>query len=170
MNHLSSEILNALLDEQLTPVERGDAQAHLAACAECRAELDALDRVTTTLASLTPEPLPVELAPRVLAQITPTRRVRWADVLIVIETVAVILLAIGSGELLAPLFDLIPDVGTTLLAFQQMVIETLNAITIEPLETILPTEWLVISIAAISVWLIANWWLIHFPKQKEVFV
>ena len=170
MNHLSFEILNQFLDQQLAPSERNEAQAHLAVCAECRAELGALKRVTTTLASLTPEPLPIELTPRVLAQITTPRRVPWAEALIVVESVAVIVLAIGSGEMLASLFDLIPDVSATALAFQQGVIDTLNAITIEPLQGIALTEWLWLGAAAVIVWLLTNWLLLQIPKQKEVFV
>ena len=169
MNHLSFETLNLFLDQQLEPSERDAAQAHLAACAECRAELDVLKRVTATLASLTHEPLPIELTPRVLAQITTPRRVPWAEALIVVESVAVIVLAIGSGEMLASLFDLIPDVSATALAFQQGVIDTLNAITIEPLQGIVPTEWLALGAVVFTAWLITNWFLIRIPKQKEVF-
>jgi anti-sigma factor RsiW len=170
MNHLSFEILNQFLDQQLAPSERDAAQAHLAACAECRAELGALKRVMTTLASLTPEPLPIELTPRVLAQIKPAQRAWWVDALIVAETVAAIALAVWLGETLVPLFDLLPDVGAEVLAFQQEVSDALNAITIEPLQGIVPTEWLALGAVVFTAWLITNWFLIRIPKQKEVFV
>jgi anti-sigma factor RsiW len=170
MNHLSFEILNQFLDQQLAPSERDAAQAHLAACAECRAELGALKRVTTTLASLTPESMSTNLVPRVLAQIEPAQRAWWVDALIVAETVAAIGLAVWLGETLVPLFDLLPDVGAEVLAFQQEVSETLNALTIEPLQGIAMTEWLWLGAAVFTVWLLTNWLLLQFPKQKEVFV
>ena len=168
MNHLSCEILNALLDEQLAPSARDDAQAHLAACAECRAELAALERVATALASVTPEPLPADLAPQVLGQIAQAQHAWWAGALIVAETAAAIVLAVWLGEVLVPLFDLLPDFGAALFAFQQVVSDALNAINIEPLEGITPTEWLIISAAAVAAWLVANRLLIPFPQKEEV--
>jgi hypothetical protein len=56
------------------------------------------------------------------------------------------------------------------LAFQQGVIDTLNAITIEPLQGIVPTEWLALGAVVFTAWLITNRFLIRIPKQKEVFV
>ena len=38
MNHLG-DLVSALLDGELSPVERAEADAHLAGCAVCRAEL-----------------------------------------------------------------------------------------------------------------------------------
>ena len=169
MNHLSFEILNALLDQQLAPRARDDAQAHLAACAECRAELAALERVATALAAITPEPLPADLTLRVLRQIEQSSRTWWIDALIVAQTAIAIALAVWLGETLAPLFDLLPDFSSSLLAFQQIVIDALNAINIEPLQGIAPTEWLILGAAAVAAWLITNRLLIQLP-QKEEFV
>ena len=168
MNHLSTEILNALLDRQLTPTARADAQTHLAACAECRAELAALERVAAALADLAPEPLSIDLAPRVLAQIEPTPRARWLVALSVAETAAAIALAVWLGEMLAPLFDLLPDFGAALIAFQQVANDALNAISIEPLQVVAPTEWLMICAAAAVAWLIANQILIQLPQKEGV--
>jgi anti-sigma factor RsiW len=169
MNHLSFETLNLFLDRQLAPSERDDAQVHLAACAKCRAELAALERVSAALASVTPERLPGDLAPRVLAQIAPARRARWVTALVVAETAAAIALTLWLSETLAPLFDWLPDFGGMLFALQQIVSVALNAINIEPLQEIAPTEWLIFGAATIAAWLIANRLLIQFP-QKEVVV
>ena len=168
MNHLSFEILNALLDQQLTADARDDAQTHLAACAECRAELAALERVAAALAAVTPEPLPADLAPRVLTQIESTPRAWWADALIVAETAAAIALAVWLSETLAPLFDLLPDFSSSPLTFQQIVIDALNAINIEPLQGIAPTEWLILGAAAVAAWLITNRLLIQLPQKEGV--
>ena len=57
--HLDAGVLLAWLDDSLDPVERADADHHLAACAACRAELaaltDAAARVSGMLATITPE-------------------------------------------------------------------------------------------------------------------
>ncbi len=168
MNHLSTEILNALLDQQLAPRAHDNAQAHLAACAECRAELAALEHVAAALAALTPESLPVDLAPRVLAQIEPAQRAPWMIALIVAETAAVIALAVWLGETLAPLFDLLPDFGATLIALQQGANDALNALNIEPLQSVAPTEWLMLCAAAVVAWLIANRILIQLPQKERI--
>jgi len=168
MNHLPFEILDALLDEQLAPVERADARAHLAACAECRAELDARRQLFATLDALADEPLAVDLAPRVLAQIESAPRAWWIAALTVAEMVAAIALAVWLGEALVPLFDLLPDFGAALTAIQQAIMDALNAIHIEPFETV-PLDGLVLGVAIVA-WLLTNWLLIQFPKQKEVLV
>jgi anti-sigma factor RsiW len=168
MNHLPFEILDALLDEQLTPSERADARAHLVACADCRAELDARRQLFAALDALADDPLAVDLAPRVLAQIEPMPRAWWIAALIVAETVAAIALAVWLGETLVPLFDLLPDFGATLTAIQQAAMDALNAINIEPLETV-PLDGLALGVAIVA-WLLTNWLLIQFPKQKEVLV
>jgi anti-sigma factor RsiW len=168
MNHLTFEILNALLDQQLTPRARDDAQAHLAACAECRAELAALERVSIALTSLAPDPLPADLTLRVLGQIEQSSRTWWIDALIVAQTAIAIALAVWQGETLIPVFDRLPDFGAALLAFQQVVTNALNAINIEPFQGIAPTEWLMISAAAAAAWLIANRLLIQLPQKEEI--
>ena len=168
MNHLSFEILNALLDQQLAPRARKDAQAHLAACADCRGELAALERVAAALTSLAPESLPADLAPRVLAQIKPAQRAWWMDALIVAQTAAAIALTVWLGETLVPLFDLLPDFGAALFAFQQGVSDALNAINIEPFQGIAPMEWLMLGAATVAAWLIANRLLIQLPQKEEI--
>jgi len=168
MKHLSSEILNALLDQRLADSERGDAQAHLAACAGCRAELAALEQVAAALTALAPEPVPVDLAPRVLAQIEPVQRARWIALLIIVEAAAAIALAVWQSETLALLFDRLPDIGATLVTFQQGVNDALNAINIEPVQAVAPTEWLMICAAAAAAWSIANRLLIRLPPPEEV--
>ena len=170
MSHLTDEQMNLFLDEGLADAERTRAQAHLAECVECHAELEALTRIAQTLDALSDDPIPADLAPRVLAQIEPARPARWIAALIVAETAAAIALAVWLGETLVPLFDLLPDFGAEVLAFQQEVSDALNAITIEPLQEIATTEWLLLGAAAVAVWLLTNWLLLQFPKQKEVFV
>jgi hypothetical protein len=76
MNHLSPDLLNLYLDDELNPVTRGNAEAHLATCLDCRRELRALRDVFTQLAALPDRAPPVDLAGRVLAQLGPQSR-RW---------------------------------------------------------------------------------------------
>lgn len=51
MNHLG-DLVSALLDGELTPGERADADAHLAQCPHCRAELDATARARALVRDL----------------------------------------------------------------------------------------------------------------------
>jgi len=168
MNHLPLEILDALLDEQLAPGERADAHTHLAACADCRAELDARRQLFATLDALADEPLAVDLAPRVLAQIESAPRAWWIAALTVAEMAAAIALMVWLSEMFAPLLNWLPDFGAALTAIQQAAIDALNAIHIEPLETV-PLDGLALGVAIVA-WLLTNWLLIQFPKQKEVLV
>jgi putative zinc finger protein len=69
MNHLTSEALNLYLDGALDPRERAAANAHLARCETCQAELSALRQLFATIELLPLDPLPVDLTPRVLKQI-----------------------------------------------------------------------------------------------------
>jgi len=71
MSHLTTETLNQYLDEALDAPARAAAESHLAACEVCQAELDALRELFAALATLTPEPLPIDLAAPVLQRITP---------------------------------------------------------------------------------------------------
>lgn len=168
MKHLSPEILNALLDGQLAPRARDEAHAHLTTCAQCRAEFDALERVNVALDALTLEPLCVDLTPRVLAHIEPMPHMHWLRTLIVAETVAIIALSVWLSETFVSLFDLLPDFGAMFITFAQIANETLNVITIEPLQTIGMMEWWTIGVAAIVAWLMANRLLIPFPHKEVV--
>jgi|ERR1700690_3424802 hypothetical protein len=53
MNHLSDSQLNEYLDNILNPPARRAVEAHLIGCNECRARLDQLQSIFSTLKSLT---------------------------------------------------------------------------------------------------------------------
>ena len=65
MRHLNTEILARIADGPATEEEA----AHLDACAECRAELEALERQRAAVESLPPPPLPAEIRARVEAAV-----------------------------------------------------------------------------------------------------
>jgi hypothetical protein len=44
-NHLAFDVLNRLVERQVSTVEETRARRHLAACARCRSELEWLDRI-----------------------------------------------------------------------------------------------------------------------------
>jgi predicted anti-sigma-YlaC factor YlaD len=78
-HHLSEEILNMYLDEELSAVEREGIEAHLAICEMCRTEAKASRDLFTALTKVADVPAP-NLAPGVLAHIRPRRRLaalRW---------------------------------------------------------------------------------------------
>jgi anti-sigma factor RsiW len=69
MNHLSNETLNLYLDNTLDSRQRAAADAHLAVCEACQAELSALRRLFATIEALPLDLLPADLTARVLEQI-----------------------------------------------------------------------------------------------------
>lgn len=85
------DVLSAYLDDELAPAARGEVEAHLARCAECRAELDDVAAARRAIRIL-----PVHGAPRPLFQM-PARaagrrgRAAWAVAAAVAAVVAMFL-------------------------------------------------------------------------------
>jgi hypothetical protein len=73
MNHLTNDTLNAYLDDALTPTARAEAEAHLAICASCAAQLHMLHAVFASLAALPEVSLSRDLSASVVASIKPAR-------------------------------------------------------------------------------------------------
>jgi hypothetical protein len=55
MNHLSEDLLNEFLDDELTEESRTAVEAHVAECAECRARVDELRNLFVELKQLSDE-------------------------------------------------------------------------------------------------------------------
>lgn len=109
-------LVGAYLLHALRPGERADFEAHLAACAECREEVDSLRSATASLAAEVAERPPASLRGRVLrtasetAQLPPVvtaarrRRRRWAAgvvaaaAAVVIGAGATVGLVVGDDE------------------------------------------------------------------------
>ncbi len=96
------ELVDGVLDAEVA----GRVRSHLAACADCAAEMEALGRVRRRLAGLPAEPLPPGFADRLgrrLALAEPPRRVRWrAAALPAATAVAGFLLAAALASPLLP--------------------------------------------------------------------
>ncbi len=97
--------LQLLLDGRLDSEKRAAVEAHLANCAQCRRELDALRRVKTALRQDLPRhPVPPEVAARVsaaLAAEAARRRFRRRPVVIgvaVATAAALVLLLVRGGQ------------------------------------------------------------------------
>ncbi len=71
--HLNDDMLQQYLDSALTAADRGRVEAHLATCARCRVELEALQQLFVALDELAPAP-GHSLVPGVMAQLPPRRR------------------------------------------------------------------------------------------------
>ena len=86
------DALSAYLDDELAPAARRETEAHLAACADCRAELDDVASARHAIRFL-----PVHAASRPLhdwaplAVATPRRRAAWALAAAVAAGIAVML-------------------------------------------------------------------------------
>jgi len=68
-----AERISALIDEELTPEERGAVEQHLAACAECAKAAEGLRRVSRLARALPRVTAPVGLAEAVRAAVAPAR-------------------------------------------------------------------------------------------------
>lgn len=104
MTHLTEEILNEYLDNALAPPARAAADAHLANCDDCMAELESLRSLFAKIESLPEATLERDLSTAVLARlggnrVSVPRAVRWA---LVAQALAVVIVL----GLAWPLFDL----------------------------------------------------------------
>jgi anti-sigma factor RsiW len=68
------EDLSALLDGELTPERAGEVEAHVAACARCRAQLAAFQSVGARLRGVRRPDVPRELEARLLARVATESR------------------------------------------------------------------------------------------------
>ena len=177
MTHLSEEVLNAFLDYELLPDERAAAAAHLAECARCRSELDALQGMLAALAApLRMEPIPMDLTSRVLAQTRARSVLPRVAVLLAAQSALAALLAIW----LAPLFGqwsaavlqlVVPgtlpilevpvgldsswsDIAAAWSGISGDLAQAVSALAIAPL------AWTIAIAAAAVVWLAGNRWLL----------
>ncbi len=69
--HDARELFSALVDEALSARERGDLDAHLAGCAECRRELERFQSTVSLLHRVEPARAPAGFVDRVLAAARP---------------------------------------------------------------------------------------------------
>lgn len=102
-----SRHLRAYLDDELPLPQRESVGRHLAACPQCRAELDGLVQVSNLLAELSPVPVPEHLAAVTLHRLrtqpsTPTVLARqapaWAAAFAAAACLAVALHVLWPGE------------------------------------------------------------------------
>jgi anti-sigma factor RsiW len=69
--HDVRDLFSALADQALEPLQRGQVDQHLSACADCRRELDRFERTVGALRRLGPEGAPVGFVDRVLGAVRP---------------------------------------------------------------------------------------------------
>lgn len=114
MRHLNPEILARIAEGPASEAER----AHLDACAECRAEVDALRRQTRTLGALDPPPVPAAVwrgvearlaAERLAGGAVVSRRPSWARRWLPRAAAALALFAGGLATGMAMVGGPVPD-------------------------------------------------------------
>jgi hypothetical protein len=113
--HETREQLSLLMDEALAAPERAAVDAHLAACAECRRELEQLRATVALLDRLPPARAPAGFVDRVMAEAyRPSWPRRVLDVLFVpvrvklpLEAVAVLLVGVSALYV----YERSPEVG-----------------------------------------------------------
>ena len=186
MSHLTPDLLNLYLDDQLELSARAAADAHLNGCAQCRSELAALRAISVALDALQPEPLPIDLTPQVLARIAPARR-HWRDAVAGALLGAQVVLAALLAGWLAPTVsgwrrdDLSAWPGPSALDRGSALLTWLNARTGEfqaalvglartgsaPFVGITPAQWILVVVAVGVVWLVGNRLLLAVPDAPR---
>ena len=78
------ELMSLMLDEILTPEQRGELEQHLRECVGCQAEWKLLRTVQKLMATTEPAPLPYDLVPIVMERVRAIERERgkayfWAN-------------------------------------------------------------------------------------------
>jgi len=121
MNHLTDELLNEYLDNELT--DRAPVEEHLFACADCAARLAALQALFTELDSLPEETLSHPIAARIiLPSSLPAalpRSLRLAVTLqAALAVIAIIIAAPFVTELASPYLGMIRMPSLTEIFFQ----------------------------------------------------
>jgi hypothetical protein len=121
-NAAMRELLPDLINDRLTAHERADVHAHLNTCADCRAELQLLERVRASV-----QRTPVDVA-RIVAAVPAYKKSRWHTVAAspLLRAAAVIVIALGGALLLrqddAQVVDSVPvtpsDTTPTVVATQ----------------------------------------------------
>ncbi len=181
--HLSLTTLNLYLDQALDAETRAAVEAHLAVCVQCKREFDALRGVFTALDALPAERIPVDIAPRVLAQIhaTPLRS-PLAKVVLAAQFAFAALLGIWLAPLLAGQSLSVPPPN---FAAALNVLTGLNTSYVEinpwldslastgelfsrsPLGGISILEWLGVIVVLGLIWLAGNRWLLANIKPTR---
>lgn len=117
--HLADDALQALLDHALDPTSEAEAQAHLAACSDCRHRQRRWARLFAEMERARVDPVAPDLAGAVLMQIrarqssTPAvRGLLFGELALALAAVAAV--GLGGWRALGPLALLprMPDVGT----------------------------------------------------------
>jgi anti-sigma factor RsiW len=165
VTHLVPDQFDLYLDDRLDPAQRAAAEAHLAACPACRAELAALRDMLAMLEALPPERLPADLTGPVLARIAPAAN-PWpqrlalaafaAQVVIALALSAWLVPALLAGPLsiVGPMLPAWPERGPGLVVPPEAV--ALVRAGVAPLAALGLGQWALILALAGAAWLITN--------------
>lgn len=187
MNHLSFEMLNMYLDNELDEPTRASVEAHLATCSACQRELAELQAIFAELIALPAAPLPIDLAPVVVEQIKPAPRRAiplWG--LLAAQVVFIVMLAMWLVPMLTswtstvsmslPTVQTVPSVEAlerwlNSPELPPVLIERLHTLetTIPgPLAAITPEQWAISIAVAVVLWLVGSWLsLTGLPRDSK---
>ncbi len=191
MTHLSEETLNEYLDNALAPSARAAADAHLAACPACMAELESLRSLFAQIEALPEATLQRDLSTAVVARlggssrVSVPRAVRWALVAQALAVVAILGLAwplfdMAALNLFAPLelpslTQLVDSWNTWVSAFGQASIERIRNVDLLAsfpslsLQFAPSTTLLMLTlISACLLWLVGNGLFLLLPRAASL--
>jgi hypothetical protein len=159
MGHPADEVLDLYLDGGLTTAERAAVEAHLAGCARCGRALAEARALYAVFATVPAEPLPVDLAPRVLRRVSPAAgaRRRWLVAgLLAAQALLATLLALWLAPLLVA--EYLPAATWPGIAWPAT--DDLLPPGIGALGFLAPLQWALVVIGTAAVWLVGNWLIV----------
>jgi hypothetical protein len=165
--HLGEEVLDLYLDGGLAREERTAVEAHLIGCVRCQGMLAEARELYAAFAAVPVEPLPIDLAPRVLRRVTPVARpqLRW---LVAATLAAQALVALVVALWLAP-----PLVAEYLPApvwagVEWSVVGEWLPSSVEPLTFLAPLQWTLVVAGMAVLWVVGNRLILAGAARRAV--
>jgi predicted anti-sigma-YlaC factor YlaD len=183
MSHLSEETLNEYLDNALAPSAHAAADAHLAACAACMAELKTLRSLFAAIESLPEAALERDISAAVVARLGQRagvpRVIRWALAGQALAVAVILLLAWPLFDLSAMDLPILLDLPslTQLLsvwaAQQDAWVRAIGQINVLPsfslpIDPSSATLLVLMLVSACLLWLVGNGLLLLLPRSASL--
>ncbi|MBI4674039.1 MAG: zf-HC2 domain-containing protein [Chloroflexi bacterium] len=171
--HLDTRTLNLYLDDALDAALRADADAHLAECAACRAELEQLREVFAVFETWRNEPIPRDVSVAVMARVrgrpAPFLRAQWGIVALAVQAaLAALLIAWGMPLVLRSVTGLpIPALGAPAFDWSGLQFAMPFEVNIAlPLPAVSSWVWALVLLGAGIFWLVGNRLVLYTLQRK----
>ncbi len=183
ITHITDDLLNEYLDQELDQIQRAEVESHLNICSECTAQANQLRALFNEIESLPDAKLERDLSKVIVA--AANRRVAFAPLLWLIfaaQAVAAVVVFAVVGSLVTPLIQQTLDVNAIIAQrFEMLTMEWTNRVSesqialeqtlqtlTQPLPLEVPVLMIALLIAAVSLlWITGNGLLITSLARRR---